>query len=266
MFKNVVPLNPDKHAKLRFEPLQDYQFSKNETLVPIVFSEAWPIAREYVMLFPKEPGGVPLALLGMETGVNAYVDIEPKWWGRYIPAHIRRYPFIAAAHNTEGQKNGESRSYTVMIETEASQLGYEKGEYLFDEKNQPTDLLKNIRNVLGALQKDLEFTAQLVAQIEKADLLVQQHIRINRPEAEPFAISGFRVVDDKRLKECSGETLKALAQTRALELIYAHIGSLTNLRDGLLAKKAKGEIKAPKETLDLESLFKDRDDMFRFDA
>lgn len=55
--------------------------------------------------------------------------------------------------------------------------------------------------------------------------------------------------------------LAELAKTGALALIYAHIGSLSNAQDGLLAKKAAMQLSGsgPVDT-DIDSLFSGSDD------
>ena len=258
MFKNPVPLNSSQHSQLRLSQEPNFLHAAGEMFTPVVSGEAWQIAREYIMLFPLADDKLPQALLGIKPGSNEYVSINPPWWGRYVPAHIRRYPFVAAFQGTlDG--TGERR-FTVMVDSEAPQLNEEHGEPLFVHGGQPSPLLMEVQNVLRNLQYDMERTAQLVGQIAASGVLIEQTIKIERKSGEPIGITGFRIVDTKRLKECSGETLQQLIKSGALDLIYAHICSLTNLRDGLLAKRAAEEVP------DIENLFGGRDDAFRFDA
>lgn len=265
MFKNSVPLNPRDHAGLRYAPMNHYAFASREMLSPIVSAEAKQIAREYAFVFPKETGGVPLAILGTESGVNSYVDTSPPWWGRYIPSHIRRYPFILAPRPDTGEDRGEKdQQYVVMIDQDAPHLGYETGDYIFDPEGQPGPALQNVRKMLQVLQREFERTSFLVRQIEEAGLLVERHIHVKSTGKEAVALTGFRVVDTQKLSNLSPDVLRELLKTGAFMLIYAHLISLTNLEDGLLAKKARGEGFA--ETPDIEALFSGDDDIFKFDA
>lgn len=262
MFKQPEALNAERHARLGLAEQPIYSHAAEEMLTPIFSGEAWQIAREYTMVFPNEVG-LPLAILGYEQGVNAYLGNNGSWWGRYVPAHIRRYPFIAAPQQTDtGQQQ-----FTVMIDASAPQLLEDGGQPLFEE-GQPSQLLKEVQRVLSNLQTDTQRTQQLVKQIDEAGLLVKQSLHIKVKEGEDKGLQGFRVIDQAAFRQCDGETLAALNKTGALDLIQAHLCSLTNLQDGLIAKKAAGKIgqtglQGGPATLD--ELFEEGDDDFTFD-
>ena len=95
MFRNPQAVNPEQHGQLKLSNTPDYRYCAGEIVTPFVSGEMWQIAREYITVFSKQPDELPLAILGTEAGVNGYVgDGNPPWWGRYVPAHLRRYPFI----------------------------------------------------------------------------------------------------------------------------------------------------------------------------
>jgi hypothetical protein len=268
MFLTPEPLNRATHARLRLSTTPDYRFAAGQIATPIVSGEMWPIAREYIMVFPHEIG-LPLAILGTQSGVNAYLgDGNPPWWGRYVPAHLRRYPFIAAPRPPEEQDSDEKQHFTVFIDTAAPQLSTTSGQPLFDDHGQPSALLTQVQTALASLQADFTLTQTLVKQIADADLLVDKALTIKPLDEEPLGLTGFRIVDQKKLREAAPELLAELIKTRALDLVYAHIGSLSNLQDGLLAKKARGEISVgttDQPALDLENIMAAMDsDIFKF--
>ena len=112
-----------------------------------------------------------------------------------------------------------------------------QGRPLFTPDGQSAELLAEVQQALLGLQRDLAITQKLVQQIDAAGLLVEQALQIQRAGQEPTGMTGFRVVDQAKLRAAAPALLAELAQTGALDLIYAHMGSLTNLHDGLLAKK-----------------------------
>ncbi len=265
MFNKLVPLNSKAHAGLCYYVPKSYDYARREMLTPVLAGEAQVVAREYSFVFPRDTGGVPQAILGIEEGVNFYAGTQPAWLARYIPAHIRRYPFIMAPKPQVGASHEENRQFVVLIDEAAPQLGYDQGEPLFDQDGQPGSVLKKVQTMLIHLQRDFERTIQLVQDIEEAGLLVERHIRVKRKKVEISGLTGFRSVDIKRLNSLPPDTLKSLTQSGALMLVYAHIISLTNLEDGLIAKKAQGQVE-PADVPDFESLFGGKDDAFRFDA
>lgn len=242
MFQTPEALNPDRHGHLRLADAPDYRFAAGEMAAPVVSGEMWQIAREYVLVFPDSNAGLPLAILGTEAGVNAYVrNGNHPWWGRYVPAHLRRYPFVAAAKPGEESKPLAERSFTVMIDTAAPQLGTTSGQALFDNDGKPSKLLQDVQQVLANLQKDMEITQGLVTQLDKAGVLTDQALSIESAHGEPVGLKGFRVIDQQKLRDLPPEKLRDLLTNGAMDLAFAHISSLSNLRDGLLAKKASGE-------------------------
>lgn len=262
MFKQPEALNAERHADLGLDMKPDYTHAAEEMLTPVFSGEAWQIAREYTLVFPNEVG-LPLAILGYEQGVNAYLGNNGSWWGRYVPAHIRRYPFIAAPQQTD---SGESQ-FVVMLDASAPQLLEGAGQPLFED-GQPSKLLKEVQRVLENLQKDTQRTQQLVKQIDEAGLLVKQSLHIKVKQGEDKGLQGFRVIDRAAFRQCDGETLAALNKTGALDMIQAHLCSLTNLQDGLLAKKAAGKIGQSglfEGPATLDELFEEGDDDFTFD-
>jgi hypothetical protein len=41
----------------------------------------------------------PIAILGLKTDQNSYLDSEGRWKARYLPAFVRRYPFVFSQSN-----------------------------------------------------------------------------------------------------------------------------------------------------------------------
>jgi len=206
---------------------------------PIVSGEVRQAAREYVLAFPRA-ANLPLqALLGSERQVNAYVGQpprEPAWIGRYVPAHLRRYPFVAgSADGSDGA--ADDQRLTVAIDWDAAQLSWREGERLFTEGGEPSPLLERVQTALKTLHYDLERTQRLVQQIDDAGLLHEQALQVQSSRGKPKALTGFRVVDGARLDALDGDALKALHDSGALELVHAHRLSLTNLADSVLAKR-----------------------------
>ncbi|MGM0984681.1 MAG: SapC family protein [Pseudomonadota bacterium] len=254
MFKNLEAITPDKHAELRFSPSNPYHFARELMLTPVAASEASHIARDYVLVFPLQRDELPQALLGTQAGVNAYVGDKGHWLCRYVPAHIRRYPFMA------GQRPDEQgdRRFALMADMDAPHFTFDGKMALFDE-GQPTDLIRKVQKVLANLQRDFEAMQRLAQQIDDFGLLVPRKLHIPRNDS---VLEGFRLVDRDRLSALSGEDLKALHDSGALALIHAHLVSLNNLEDGMIARRTAA---APETTMSLEELFSEGDDDFFFD-
>ncbi len=188
MFKNTVPLNSEKHHLLCFDTSPpDYKYARDLVSCPVFSGEASRIAREYVLVFPKDEG-LPIALLGYQENVNAYIGERPAWLARYVPAHIRRYPFMAAEAGRPN--NDETRTMAVLIDEASPLLNYERGRRLFTDEQRPTDFLLEVQKTLKHLYVDEKKTIDFVRQIFDADLLVERHVKV----ADRSALTGFPAI------------------------------------------------------------------------
>lgn len=123
MFKRKEVLKPAQHSGLKILETNDYSYARGEVLALIVFDEMADIAREYPIVFPDNHSGLPSALLGLEDGQNAYVDDQGGWQGIYIPAHIRRYPFMLGKADQPGEPSVEGKDrYVILFDPDAPQL------------------------------------------------------------------------------------------------------------------------------------------------
>ena len=94
-YKDVVPLNKDTHADLSVEAAKDYSHVSDTNSIYIAAVEFPRANREYPIVFAKV-GEIPfpVALLGAKKNFNAYIQEDGRWNAKYIPAYVRRYPFI----------------------------------------------------------------------------------------------------------------------------------------------------------------------------
>ena len=80
--------------------------------------------------------------------------------------------------------------------------------------------------------------------LKKSDLLMDGEVAI-QPEGfeQPFVYRGFRMVDEEKLRELRGDELRKMNQNGMLPIIYAHLFSLSQMRDVFARQMQQG--KAP---------------------
>lgn len=247
MFKNYVALKFANHRDLRVFESNDYSFAKAETLVPIVYDEMSEIAREYPIIFPSNDSGLPCALLGLEPGKNAYVADDGRWLATYIPAHIRRYPFMLAS--TESQDENDKDRFVVVFDPEAKHFRDPNGHQVFTPDGKPTQHMENRFALLQQMQKVIPRTIELVKVLDNAGILVERTVTIKKAD-QTSQITGFRVIDEKILNALSDAAFLDLRRMGGLPLVYAHLLSWANFRQGpiagkypdLMSKAGKGDV------------------------
>jgi hypothetical protein len=229
MFKKPLLLKAAEHAALTVAETTDWRFAAHEMLVPVVFSEMADIAREYPLVFLKDKPLV-YALTGIEQGVNAYVTEDGRWLAAYIPAQLRCYPI---GLTPLPDKPGE---FALVADADAPQLMSHTGKLLF-ENGQPSAFLQQRLNLLKSLRQAERVTQALVKVIQDAGLLKDQNITVRKAGRQTTQIKGLQIVDEQKLNAMPHEAFAKLRDQGALPLIYAHLLSLANLRQGVIAGK-----------------------------
>jgi hypothetical protein len=241
MFKKPTPLDPQKHTHLRLLPTTDYAFARSELVAPIVIDEMADVAREYPIMFPKG-SPLPVAMLGVTQGANAYVSTTGQWLAHYIPASIRHYPMtirsVPAQPNEAGKEPAQAAQgrFVVLLDMESPYVSETQGESVFDEAGQPRALAQQKMKILNLMQSRAGLTRRLVKAIEEAGLLVERVIKVKSSTGEEHGVKGVRVIDEKALNQLDDAAFNKLRAAGALPLVYASLLSWANFRQGPIGK------------------------------
>ncbi len=220
-YERVVALNDQVHAALRVKPVTQFAYARKSNSVPILAAEFAECAREYAIIFASgEQGLVPAVLLGLREHENLFVNAEGRWDARYIPAFVRRYPFVPGKDN-EGQ-------LVVCIDEAAPCFDRKEGEPLFNA-GKPTPQLEHAMSFLRDFQQGAQATEAMAARIEALGLLRDADSVAQLNDGSQFRLGGLRVVDEAKLRALEQPVVMELFANGTLGLIYAHLLSLGNL-------------------------------------
>ncbi|MGH6659330.1 MAG: SapC family protein, partial [Sphingomicrobium sp.] len=99
LFYNAIePLNVRDHANKKVrEALRMGTVGKTHA-IPLTVDEFGLAQRHFPIVFSVGESPVPIALMGLNDGVNAFLfeDGRAREPNIYTPAYIRRYPFLLA--------------------------------------------------------------------------------------------------------------------------------------------------------------------------
>src|SRR5262245_41509961 len=94
-YRNPVPLDPVRHAKAGLKNRDDFGFARGTNAIALTGAEFASAARAYPIVFSAAAPVVPFAVVGLRDGDNLFLDAAGNWReDTYIPAYVRRYPFI----------------------------------------------------------------------------------------------------------------------------------------------------------------------------
>jgi hypothetical protein len=233
IYETVVPVSHARHGNWSLEVGTDYAFCRNINSVPLMAAEFAGAALEYAIVFGVTGDMVlPAAVLGVRTDENLYVTEQGGWQAKYIPAFVRRYPFVFFTRD-------EGKTFTLCIDEAFPRFNQGgRGERLFGDDGKPTPYVENVLKFLQQYQFEFQRTQAFCKKLKDLNLLAPMQAQINLGSGERMALRGFSVVDRARLKTLSAETLAELVRSDELELIYDHLVSMRNfatVRDRLTA-------------------------------
>lgn len=222
LYRKPAPVDRDRHKDMRVQPIAHFGFAGGLQTVPVTASEFKEVQKEYPLVFARNAGGraLPAALLGLRRGENLFVQSSGQWNARYIPAFIRRYPFIFA--------DSGANQFALCVDEQYEGLGQDVGERLFEDGNQSA-YLKGIVEFMGAYQGDFQFTEQFCKRLEDLGLLTQMSAKAEMRTGQKFLVQNFMVADEAKLRNIDSVSIGRMFQSGELGLIYAHLMSLSNL-------------------------------------
>lgn len=230
IYDNIQPLSSETHRQWAVA-VEDYNFVSHMISVPVVATEIPMAAGEFPIVFSAtktEGEYIPLAVMGVKEGENLFLDDNGRFTTRYVPAFVRRYPFIFG-----GDKGSDSMALCVDVDSSYISHDGSKGARLFNDQGEQSEHLKGLINFLRDYHVRAEMTKAFCARLHELDLLEPMQATITLKGAEPtnLNLTGFHVVNREKLKALSDEQLLELFKRDGLELIYSHLQSLSRFND-----------------------------------
>ena len=195
-YERPVPLNADIHRQTRLGRLNnDFLFCQATNSIPLAAVEFFDAAREFPIAFTGREGEAPfpIAIVGVRQNENLLIEPDGRWGGRYVPAFVRRYPFVLAE-----KENAED--FNVYIDEGYAGYGAQDGERLFTDEGERTALLTQALDFLSVYQGEIRRTRLFVEKLQALDLLVPRVLEVTRAGQSPLVLQGFSVVDEQKLQ------------------------------------------------------------------
>lgn len=223
-YEKPVLLDRERHKRLRVRPSSDFAFARKANSVYLAGIEFGEAMKEYAIVFTRAASGrmVPVAMLGLRGRENLYVDDKARWEARYVPAFVRRYPFVLA------QLAGEQLG--VCIDEAYKGFNLKQGEQLFDETGANTPFLANAVEFLQRYQQEFARTETFCQRLEQAGLLKEMNAKADLIDGRTFTVGSLYVVDEPKLLALPDAVALALFRSGELHLVSMHLASLSNMQ------------------------------------
>jgi SapC len=224
MYDKLVPVNREQHRQLRVKASdKKLNFARETNSVLLAVTELPLAALDFPCVFVATGDQHTLvSVVGLRDKENLLVDDHGAWDTHcYVPAFIRRYPFVLA-------EQPGSTQLTVCVDEAFDGLNATDGEALFDAEGQDTAYLQQLQKFLLDFHNDMQRTTAFAKRLVELDLLVDRNIDFKLAE-QHITLNGFKVVDENKLHKLSPDTVQDLFNNGALGWIHAHLLSLNNV-------------------------------------
>ena len=235
-YERPVLLDRVKHQNRRVLPSTSFAFARKANSLFVAAAEFSEACKEYAIVFTRQGTGrvVPVVMLGLRSRENLFVNDANEWTGRYVPAFLRRYPFVLA------QLPGQT-AMGVCIDEGYTGLSDKDGEALFDAKGADTPFLANALDFLGQYQREYLRTEAFCVRLEQAGVLMEMNARADLVDGRTFTVAGLFVVDEKKLLALPDAVALSLFRSGELHLVAMHLMSLSNMK-ALVDKMAEHQV------------------------
>jgi hypothetical protein len=243
-YSELVALNVAEHGKMKIRAIEKAPMIADTHAIPATVDEFALLQRHYPIVFSVGDTPVPLVLMGLSEGVNVFLNEEGKLHDTmmYVPAYMRRYPFLLA------RLRPDSDELSLCVDPTSGAIGdFKDGEPLFDG-DQPSQATLAILQFCEQFETAGQRTQAFIEELKKSGLLMDGEVAIQPEGAEqPFIYRGFQMVDEEKLRELRGDELRKMNQNGMLALIYAHLFSLSQIREVFSRQviQGKGPVAAP---------------------
>ena len=226
-YKRPVPLRGTVHKDFKVRPDNQFDFAANVNSIPVSTPEFVLASRHYPIIFLGEKP-VPLAVVGINPDSNLYVDADGLWEvGQYVPAYVRRYPFILL---NDGGPDGKAG---LGIDEEGGASTRENARVLFPEGSEfdqenPPEVIKEALGLCEQFHGAFLQTEQVMNLIDEADVLENRSLGIRDDDGKERDIGQFRAINEDKFRDLSDATINEWRKKGALSVAYFHLASLNN--------------------------------------
>lgn len=225
-YKKPEPISATRHGKLGIKRVeQPFGFAKSMHVAPATVSEFPMGGLDYPIIFVG-PDRAPLLVMGLRENENLFVTPDGVWENhRYLPAFVRRYPFVFA-------EDKQNERFVACIDVEAPMVA-ENAETPLFEGEEPSAFTRDAINFLTSFEQQRQATREFCVRLRELDLFEEAKVTFTPANAdgsqgEPRTIAEYVGISADKVAALSADQLTELNQKGFLRMIHYHQHSLNN--------------------------------------
>lgn len=217
-YTSPVPLDAASHADWALKKYFGLGFTSGANAVPINLIEMPQVCHFYPIAFSPDNNATPVAILGLRDNENLFLREDGTWEEAYIPAYIRRYPFIFS-------ETPDTDQLTLCIDNKPEVIEEGGEQKFFNDKGEPSELSNNALEFCKSYHAAAQQTMLFSQAIAEKNLLIEREAQINVGNDQRINFSGFKIIDEQKLAELPDKDFLELREKGWLPFIYAHLFS-----------------------------------------
>jgi hypothetical protein len=223
-YEKPVLLDRKNHKDTKVLPSDSFAFAAKANSLFVAGAEFNEACKEYGIVFTRVASGkiVPVVMLGLRAQENLFVTDKGEWTGRYVPAFVRRYPFVLAQL--------PDQALGVCVDESYKGLNEKEGEPLFGPDGTHTPFLQNAVDFLTEFQREYLRTEIFCQHLEEAGLFMEMNARADLVDGRTFTVAGLLIVDEKKLMQLPDAQVLKMFRAGEMHLVSMHLTSLSNMK------------------------------------
>jgi len=225
-YENPQPLTKDKHAKFGVKQVaKPFAFMADQHFLPITAPEFGSAAASFPIIFAGENRS-PLAVMGIRSGENLFVDEGVFAQDFYMPSFARRYPFVLAGDQANDR-------FVVCVDEKAECVTNKAPQQKFFDGDDTSAFTKEAFQFLQNFERDRQATEQMINVFKEHDLFEQKEMNFqgrnpDGTDAPRQKIADYFAITEERLRKLPADKLKEFTDNGYLAVAHAHMISLGN--------------------------------------
>ena len=242
---NFALLNNVEHQDVKIITERSARYGDNLMHTPVFPFEFRRVQAFYPILLQQDGKGgfQPVALFGFEQGENLFLNSSlhargtpsrspaegSGWQAAYIPAMLRREPFLIGFQKPQDPSEGESMR-VLSLDMDHPRVNTEVGEALFHPLGGRTDFLEDAANLLEAIYEGLEHGKAFVNALREQELIEAVTLEIPLRDGSRNQLLGFHCLAEEKVQALSGDVLGAFQEKGFLMPLFMILASMGNVQ------------------------------------
>lgn len=226
---NFALLNNIDHQDVRIITERAARYGDNIMKALALTFEFRNLQAFYPILFQQSGDDFdPVALFGFQEHENLFLD-EQGWQAGYIPAMVRREPFLIGFQESK-TPDAPEKIRVLSLDMDHPRVNTEIGEPVFQPLGGRTTFVEDAADLLEAIYEGIDLNKAFVGAMREHDLLESVAMEIELKDGSRNTLIGFHCIDEEKVQELPAEVLGEFSQKGFLMPMFMALASIANIQ------------------------------------